>query len=132
MLRFPTSEKPAWLLCEKWDLANCHDEITSFAFSRTCINNNGEVFFFTLSTFRFLIFMDFFWWFYNSKFHLPYRLYPPIFTSVLKETLLVKMNYSWSTQPGTHFNIPIEAKKDGNVLVFPIKIQRLSLCMNKG
>ena len=76
--------------------------------------------------------MDFFWWFYNSKFHLPYRLYPPIFTSVLKETLLVKMNYSWSTQPGTHFNIPIEAKKDGNVLVFPIKSQRLSLCMNKG
>ena len=40
MLRFPTSEKPAWLLCEKWDLANCHDKITSFAFSRTCINNN--------------------------------------------------------------------------------------------
>ena len=60
MLRFPTSEKPAWLLCEKWDLANCHDKITSFAFSRTCINNNGEVCFFTLGTFRFLIFMDFF------------------------------------------------------------------------
>ena len=51
---------------------------------------------------------------------LPYRLYPPIFTSILKQTLLVKMNYSWSTQPGTHFNIPIEAKQDGNVLVFPI------------
>ena len=59
-----------------------------------------------------------------------YRLYPPIFTSVLKETLLVKMNYSWSTQPGTHFNIPIE---DGNVLVFPIKKPKtFTICMNKG
>ena len=53
--------------------------------------------------------------------HIDFSLYPPIFTSILKETLLVKMNYSWSTQLGTHFNIPIEAKQDGNVLVFPIK-----------
>ena len=118
MLRFPTSEKPAWLLCEKWDLANCHDKITSFAFSRTCINNNGEVFFFYFGHSSLSNVYGFFWWFFNSKFDLPYRLYPPIFTSILKETLLVKMNYSWSTQPGTHFNIPIE---DGNVLVFPIK-----------
>ena len=127
MLRFPTSEKPAWLLCEKWDLANCHDKITSFAFSRTCINNNGEIFFFyfghsSLSN----VYGFFFWWFFNSKFDLPYRLYPPIFTSVLKETLLVKMNYSWSTQLGTQFNIPIEAKQDGNVLVFPIKKPKTS------
>ena len=64
---------------------------------------------------------------------MPYRLYPPIFTSVLNETLLVKMNYSWSTQPGTHFNIPIEAKQDGNVLVFPIKKPKtFTICMNKG